>query len=103
VSVTIKLTTPIEGPDGPISEVVMREPKFAEVMLLGEPVAFARSDGGMVYQADNDDVIRGYIERLVEKPADRALLNQCSLTDTLKLREAVFGFFRAARKAISGD
>jgi hypothetical protein len=100
---TVKLVRPIEGPDGQISEIILREPKWADVMLLGEPAAYARSDSGMMYTADKDDVVHGYVLRLMEQPKDRALLEQVSLADTLQLREAVFSFFRNARKDISGD
>jgi hypothetical protein len=95
---TIKLTTPIEGPEGQIHEIVLREPKYADLMLLGEPAAYARSDGGMIYTADKDETIHAYIERLLDAPKDRALLNQVTLADALQLREAVFGFFHMARK-----
>lgn len=108
---TIVLKNPIEGPvTDPVTgenkitqilEIVLREPKYRDIMLLGEPAAFARSEGGMIYQAEKDDVVAAYIERLLESPKDRALLEQVSLADALQLREAIFGFFQAARKAIT--
>ncbi|WP_454626955.1 hypothetical protein [Bradyrhizobium cenepequi] len=108
---TIVLKNPIEGPlTDPttgenkvtqIREIILREPKYRDIMLLGEPAAFARSEGGMIYQAEKDEVVQGYIERLMISPQDRALLEQVSLADALQLKEAVFGFFQAARKAIS--
>jgi hypothetical protein len=98
---TITLQEPIEGPSGQITQVVLREPKWPDVMELGEPAAYARSDGGMVYSADKDDVIHAYVQRLMVEPQDRLLLIQVGLADTLQLREAVFSFFQAARKAIS--
>lgn len=105
---TINLSTPIVGPsaDGKsetqdYKTVVLREPRYLDVVQLGEPTAFARSEGGMIYQAEKDGVIQGYIERLLVTPADPALLIQLSLADTLKLKEAVFRFFAAAREAIS--
>jgi hypothetical protein len=55
----------------------------------------------MLYQAERDGVVQGYIERLLIEPKDPQLLLQVSLADTLKLKEAVFGFFSAAREAIS--
>jgi len=104
---TIQLLEPIEGPgtskENPtiqISQVVMRAPKFADVMALGEPAAFARSEGGMIFQAEKDDVVAGYINRLVIEPKDPQLLNQLGLADSLRLREQVFDFFKAARQAI---
>lgn len=100
-NVTIKLTEPIEAPAGQVVEVVLRAPKFPDIMLLGEPAAFARSEGGMIFQAEKDEVVAAYIRRLLVEPKDPALLNQIGLADSLQLKEAVFGFFKAAREAIS--
>jgi hypothetical protein len=108
-NLTIKLTTPIEGPatdgnpSGQIREIILREPKYADLMLLGEPAAYARSEGGLVYTADRDETIHAYIERLLEQPKDRALLAQVTLADAIQLREAVFGFFHIARKTIAKE
>src|SRR5690348_7649189 len=111
-NVTITLRNPIEGPvhnPGPgdtrvtqqISEIVLREPRYRDLMTLGEPAAYARSDGGLVYQAERDDVIAAYLDRLIISPQDRGLLEQVSLADALQLKEAVFGFFQAARTSIA--
>lgn len=102
-NVTITLTDPIEGHEGQVKAITLREPKYGDVMALGEPNAFARSEGGMVYTAENESVIRGYIERLMVEPKDPALLLQLTLADTLKLKEAVHGFFQVARKANSPE
>lgn len=108
---TVTLKNPIEGhlPDPvtgesritQIKEIVLREPKYRDIMLLGEPAAFARSEGGMIYQAEKDEVVRNYIERLMISPKDVLLLEQVSLADALQLKEAIFGFFQDARKAIT--
>jgi hypothetical protein len=102
-NVTITLVHPIEGPDGQIKQIILREPRWPDVMRLGEPAAYARSDGGMIYSAEKDDVVHAYVQRLLVEPKDPALLEQVSLTDTLQLRETIFGFFQNARKAISGE
>jgi hypothetical protein len=108
---TVVLKNPIEGPVtdpvtgenriSQIREIVLREPKYKDFMILGEPSAYARSESGMVYQAEKDEVVQSYIERLMVSPQDRNLLEQVSLADALQLKEAVFGFFQAARKAIT--
>jgi hypothetical protein len=107
----IQLKNPIEGhvPDatgtgtvlGAITEIELREPRYRDVMTLGEPAAYARSDGGLIYTAEKDDVVQAYVERLLVSPKDPALLTQLSLADALQLKEAVFGFFTEARRAIS--
>jgi hypothetical protein len=98
---TIKLLTPIDGGDKQITEIVLREPKFADVMALGEPAAYARSEGGLLYTAEKDGVIDGYIKRLMKEPSNPDFLLQLSLADALQLKEAIFDFFQDARKAIS--
>ncbi len=101
-TVSVQLTEPIEGhSDEKLTEIVLREPKYRDVVTLGEPSAYARSEGGLIYQAERDGVVQGYIERLLVEPKDPQLLTQLCLADTLKLKEAVFGFFAAAREAIS--
>lgn len=102
-NVTITLADAIEGHDGPIKTITLREPKYADVMALGEPTAYARSEGGMVYHAENEGVVKSYIERLLVEPNDPSLLLQVSLADALKLKGAVHDFFRAARQAISPE
>ncbi|WP_316172145.1 MULTISPECIES: hypothetical protein [unclassified Bradyrhizobium] len=102
-NVTIALLEPIEGGRGQIKEVVLRPPKYRDIAALGEPSAYARSDDGLMFTSDKDEVVHGYIERLLVEPQDAALLEQLGLADALKLREAVHGFFQAARKAISAD
>jgi hypothetical protein len=102
MSVTIELSTPITGHKGQVSQITLREPKYADVMSLGDPIAFAQGANGMVYSADKDGVIQAYIERLLvsDNGADPLLLNQLGLTDTLRLREAIQNFFADARRAM---
>lgn len=100
-SVTIKLIDPIMGHgEVQILEVSLRRPRYTDVMALGEPASYARSEGGMLYEAERDGVVQGYIERLLVEPKDSGLLSQLSLADTLKLKDTVTGFFGDARKAI---
>ena len=104
-SITIELSGPItkpgQGDDNKLTQIVMREPKYLDIMTLGEPSAFA-SHNGMVYTADKDDTIKAYVERLAQdadgKAIDPLLLRQLNARDTFKLRDAVFSFFNAARQ-----
>ncbi|WP_438275646.1 hypothetical protein [Nitrobacter sp.] len=101
MTIKVQLLEPIKGFEGvQISELVLRAPKYMDVMTLGEPTTYARSEGGMIYQAEKDGVIQSYIERLVVEPKHTDLLNQLSLADTLKLKDTINGFFGAAREAI---
>lgn len=105
---TITLVEPIEGPGATkeqpmvqITQVIMRPPKFPDIMMLGEPRAFGRSDGGVMFTSEKEDVVDAYIRRLVIEPKDPALLNQLGLADTMQLKDALFDFFEAARLALS--
>lgn len=98
---TITLNSPIEGGEGQIKQVVLREPKYNDLMVLGEPAAFARSEGGIVFTSEKTDIVQAYIERLLIEPQDAALLAQLGLSDALQLKEAVFGFFAAAKPVTS--
>lgn len=105
---TITLLDPIEGPGGnkenptvKITQLVLRSPKFADIMALGEPAAFAQSEGGLVFTAEKEDVVAAYIVRLLVEPKDPQLLNQLEAADTIQLKEAIYDFFKAARQAIS--
>jgi hypothetical protein len=91
----IELLDPIIGHSGPIKTVVMREPKAADFFELGDPIAFARS-GDMVYSADKEAVIKAYVDRCVVEP-NALLLEQLSLADAMRVRDAVVDFFSDAR------
>lgn len=102
--ITIKLDKPIMRPGKEkaeeVHEINLREPVFDDIMTLGEPSAFARDAAGMIYTAEKDETIRAYIERLVVD-LDTTLLKQLNARDTFKLRDAIHGFFAAARPATS--
>lgn len=96
-NVTIPLSEPITvpGENAPvqINEVVLREPKYPDIMALGQPAAYARDAAGMVYSAEKDETIKAYIERLLVEPKSPLALMQLGAVDTFKLRDAVHGFF----------
>jgi hypothetical protein len=102
MSITIDLEKPIVTHDGSVSSVTLREPQFAEIMKFGEP--FSRGYGtDVVYSAENTDAIKGYIEALVQQPVDGLLLRQLGTLDSLKLKDAVVGFFSTARLRLSQE
>lgn len=108
----IVLKEPIAGHGGQVTQIALRPPTYREVMSLGEPVARGYSrTGDVIYTAENTDTIRAYAEALLKRPAagskephlDGVLLEQLSITDTLQLKDAVLGFFTAARLKLSGN
>lgn len=96
-TVSVPLSKPIKVPGTDavidIHEVVMREPRYADIKALGQVTLFARDQSGMVYTAEKDEVIHAYIERLLQPPMTPLLLAQVGPKDTLALRDAVHGFF----------
>jgi hypothetical protein len=104
MSITIDLSEPITGHEGPLKQLTLREPRFREIMKFGEP--FSRgyaTDGSVVYSAENTDAIKGYLEALIQQPANALLLEQLSTTDTLRLKDALVGFFTSARSKLSAE
>lgn len=95
-TVTVALSAPIkDASKGEISTITIREPGFSDFMLLGEPHSFGRSPTGVTFTTENSEIVKAYIERLVD--CDPLALSQLALADTLKLREALHGFFENAR------
>lgn len=103
MTTTLKLIQPIRDHAGPVTELVFREPKYADLIRLGEPSSYARGEGGIIFVAENDSVVRGYLEALLVKPVDPALLDQLSLADGLAAKDIVHGFFGTAREAVSAS
>ena len=102
-TVRIKLSRPITVPGDAaaieVSEIVLREPMYSDIMALGEPSLFARDGSGMIYTAEKDDVVKSYVERLLIEPKNPVHLSQLCARDTFKVRDAVHDFFNDARSA----
>lgn len=94
----LPLIDPIRGHETEIKVLTFREPGFIDLVELGEPVAMARSEGGLTYAAERDEVVRAYCERLLVEPKDPGLLAQVGLADGLRLKDLIFGFFKEARE-----
>ncbi|MCW2276379.1 hypothetical protein GJ654_18805 [Rhodoblastus acidophilus] len=101
--VTIQLIgEPIKSHSGPVTAVTLREPRYSEYSELGEPARWAVKDGVSI-RIENDDAIKGYIERCVVAPADSLLLDQAELVDAMRIKEGMLGFFWEARAKISSN
>lgn len=94
---TIPLSEPLAGHEGKITQVIVRSPKAAEFFLYGEPYAYARNRDGTVFTVENAETVKSYIDVLIVEPKDKLLIAQLELTDAMKVKEAVLGFFTAAR------
>lgn len=95
MSVTIKLSKLLTGHKGPVAQLVFREPLFPDFCKLGEPESIMWQNGIAMVQV-HTAVIGQYAEVLLSGDGDPALLDMVGLKDTLKIRDAILGFFRAA-------
>lgn len=92
-----ELLSPIQGhpsnenPTGKIERIVLRKPKYRDVMRNGDPETLVVVQGGYVPQTDMA-IIERYIATL--SGIDAALLEQLDYRDALALRDAVKDFFQ---------
>lgn len=92
--VTIRLRTPLRGPNGArIREVIIREPNVTECLSIGDPYVVGSSPTGSQIVVENYEAISEYVRRCVIEPADPALLEQGGVFLARKLKEAVINFF----------
>lgn len=95
-TIKVDLPDPVETVGGMVTVAEFREPVARDFMALGEPIHFVRADGGVMV-IEKEDVIAGYMERLLKPPLDPVALGGMSLANALKCRSAVLDFFDAAR------
>jgi hypothetical protein len=101
-SKTIKLSDPIPGHKEVIAEISLREPKFGDVMELGDPIDFVRTADGHQVRTINYPVVGEYAERCVDG-IPPLLLNELGLQDALAVQEAIIDFFVQARLRLYTD
>lgn len=98
----VELVEPLLGHGEPIRRLVLKEPTGRDYISLGEPMVVARNPDGTAYAVENTAVIEQYVERCITEPKDPLLvIPQLGLSDAMRLKEAVLGFFRDARQAAS--
>ena len=90
----VQLDTPLVGHEA-ITRLEFREPTFAEYSALGEPYVWAPTGEGQgrVRATPLWTVVREYAEALLVKPAEKAMLNQVSIRDSRKIKDAILDFF----------
>jgi hypothetical protein len=91
---TVDLSQAYTTHAGEEKSLTLREPKFNDIMALGEPVASGWMPGGVVVRNVNYECVQGYAERLVQKPWDPVLLGRLNVRDTQAVVEAILDFFR---------
>jgi hypothetical protein len=100
----ITLLEPIVGHGGMVKEIWLREPTARELMSFGDPWSRAFSRDGLVFQSENVEIVKQYVDACVvyDSPGpkvDELLLEQLGLADGLRVKDAVLGFFTSARLA----
>lgn len=95
----LPLSTPIQGPKGPVSEIALRVPRWNDIMPVGSPYSVHRSAEGHRFVVENNEAIEHYARECLVEPADPRLLEQLGPLDTLTVREAILDFFTPATPA----
>jgi len=93
-TLTVTLTTPLHGPRGEITEFRFREPKFNDLMELGDP-RIPVLQGDIIVWQKLPNVVRDYAERLLVD-GDPNILAGASLRDALEIERTIIGFFTDA-------
>ncbi len=88
----VKLTRRFEAHGKVFESVTVREPRWEDVMALGEPFDVQKSISGNVLVQPQLEVIAGYIRRCVVSPGFENL-GELGVTDTRAVRDAVLDFF----------
>lgn len=96
-SVEITLEKPLVSHQGQVRKLTLSEPTGNDYLRIGEPVQHARNTDGTVFVVENEEAIREYIIAGLPPELDDPLIGQLSLADAMKAKDAVLGFFQAAR------
>ena len=92
------LEKPIMG-HRPYRQLEFREPKFRDLMELGDPYIWVPAGNDYSRRLDDTQIIAKYAERLIVedgKAGDPLILDQLGVADTRKVREAIVDFFQPA-------
>lgn len=84
------------------SAVTLREPRFEDLMALGEPFEVQRIKGGLPVVIENTETVAAYVRRCVIKPGVESL-GALGIADARLIRNAVLDFFTDGVKAASSS
>ncbi|MER8506707.1 hypothetical protein NKH91_17755 [Mesorhizobium sp. M0894] len=79
--------------------VTLREPRFEDLLALGEPYEIQRAGGNNVV-IENVDTVADYVRRCVVAPGIEKLV-VLELADARLVRDAVIGFFMRTAPAVT--
>ncbi|MGU3417650.1 hypothetical protein [Methylobacterium sp. D54C] len=101
----VTLERPIMG-HRPYRQLEFREPKFRDLMELGDPYVWVPAGNEYSRRVDDTQIIAKYAERLLVedgKAGDPLILDQLGVVDTRKVREAIVDFFQPAAAAAASS
>lgn len=95
---TVTLLDPVPFAGRNIDSLTLREPTARDYGLYGEPAVHTRSADGSWIIVDNTEAVMGYVRACLPE-LERGVIDHIGLADTLRLKDAVLGFFADARAA----
>jgi hypothetical protein len=98
----VALRKPIQVFDKTLNSIKLKEPMGGLYLKLGDPRLLVFNPSGSGYWIEQPEVIRTYLETLVDEEAPAAVLALLSIDDVMALKEALFGFFSSAAERRSG-
>lgn len=99
----IKLSRRYEAHGTVFDEIALRAPKLRDHFAIGDPVEVHRGpDGTGRYVIEHNDRFDAYLDRLAVdgRPGKECLLD-LDLVDSIKVRQAITGFFTEAMKRLT--
>lgn len=93
----VKLSRRYEAHDNTFDSVTVREPRFEDLLALGEPYEVQRAAGNNVV-IENTEAVAAYVKRCVVSPGVEQL-GVLSLADARLVRDAVIDFFISSAAA----
>lgn len=90
----IKLQSPLRAPEGPVNQIVIREPTFDEYLSFGDPYSIAYTDSGTPFGVENSENIKRYIAACLVEPKDPAILQQAGASVARDVKQALMSFFQ---------
>lgn len=94
-TVTIPLSEPITEHRKTYTEIVVREPTWADIIGVGAPYTIHRDREDKAFLVYDETAIAHYVEACVVEPST-ILMDKVGMREALAVREAIVGFFLAA-------
>jgi hypothetical protein len=93
-TVTIKLRKPLRSPEGDVTRIVLREPRYSDYLTYGDPYTIAGTRDGANFMVESPEAIANYVHVCLVEPKDPAILEQGNARLARDVKEAILGFFR---------